>query len=170
MWGGRPGPVATLPALREVDLYSFQVPQPSLAAVWALLWVWGGGGWAFGQGRLAAMGYAGSRPLWGAGQRSSSTTATTGSLIAPLSTCCIASTHTPKQGLDKLENRSLYPEQAAAWASHPANFEIDGHAPVGGRTGGLAWLGVSLTAWPATRLPACLPACLLPAAAWTLTC
>ncbi|KAL4422653.1 hypothetical protein ABPG75_008850 [Micractinium tetrahymenae] len=34
------------------------------------------------------------------------------------------------QGLDKLENRSLYPEQYANWQNNPAEFTIDGHAPV----------------------------------------
>ena len=31
VWGGRTGPVATLPALREIDLYSFQVSAALLS-------------------------------------------------------------------------------------------------------------------------------------------
>ena len=34
-------------------------------------------------------------------------------------------THLPaQQGLDKLENRSLYPEQYANWQNNPAEFTI----------------------------------------------
>ena len=54
----------------------------------------------------------------------------------------------PLQGLDKLENRSLYPEQYASWQSNPSEFRIDGHAPVGGWLGG--WVGSC--AWWAVNL------------------
>ncbi len=46
------------------------------------------------------------------------------------------------QGLDKLENRSLYPEQYANWQNNPAEFTIDGHAPVSRRDG---------AQWPCSR-------------------
>ena len=132
VWGGRRAPVLTLPSLREIDLYTFQAS--------------GDGLW-----RVAAVGVGRTGRRFDGRSASACCKASHVPLpLPPLRLCCrsvcsasaasaaargrpnsrLACLPAFPQGLDKLENRSLYPEQYVAWQSNPADFTIDGHAPV----------------------------------------